>query len=75
MISAIELKRCVASVSIFGIILGKFCYKKKPYLVILFKIDKSLKIGFHYTILPFSMTVYLKVEGGGEFLLNVKKIA
>ena len=36
----------MASVSIFGIIIDKF-YRKKLYLVILFEIDKGLKIGFY----------------------------
>ena len=49
----------MANTSIFGIIIGKYCYKKKPYLVILFKIDKGLKIGFYCTILSFGLTVYL----------------
>ena len=49
----------MANISIFTIIIGKFRNKKKLYLVILFKIDKDLKIGFHYTILPFDLTICL----------------
>ena len=52
-ISVIEFENYVAGASIFDIIIDKFHYKKKPYLVILFEIDKSLKINFYYTILPF----------------------
>ena len=59
MISAIELKRHVVDTSIFGIIIGKFRYRKKLCLVILFEIDKSLKIGFYYTIFLFGLIVYL----------------
>ena len=71
MISTIELKRCVTSAGILGIIISKLCYKKKLCSIILFEVDKGLKIGFHYAILPFSLAVCLQVEGGGESLLNV----
>ena len=32
--------------NIFDIIIGKFCYKKKQCLIILFKININLKISF-----------------------------
>ena len=72
MISAVKLKRYVASTSIFGIIIDKFCHKTKLYLVILFEIDKNLKVGFYYTILLFGLTVRLWVEGGRKSLLDAK---
>ena len=59
MIFAIELKKYMVGASIFGIIIGKFRYKKKLYLVILFEIDKSLKVDFYYIIFSFGLTVYL----------------
>ena len=59
MISAIELKKRVIGTSIFGIIIDKFRYKKELYLVILFEIDKSLKVSFYYIILLFDLIVYL----------------
>ena len=59
MISTIEFERRMASASIFDIIIGKFCYKKKLYLIILFKVDKNLEINFYYTILPLSLVVHL----------------
>ena len=64
----------MAGTGILGVIVGKLRYKKKPYLIILLEIDKGLEIGFHRTILPFRLAVYLRVEGGGESLLNAKKI-
>ena len=73
MIFAIELEKCVAGVGILDIVVGKFYYRKKPCLVILFKIDKDLKVGFHCTILPFDLTVRLWMEGGGKFLLDIEK--
>ena len=55
----VEFKKYVANISIFGIIISKFCYKKKLYSIILLEIDKSLEIDFYYIILPFSLTVHL----------------
>ena len=75
MIFAIEFKKCVANISIFGIIIGKLCYKKKLYLIILLKVDKNSEVDFYYTILPLSLAVYLWVKGNREFLLNTKEIA
>ena len=75
MISAIKLKKFMASASIFGIIIGKFCHRKKLYSVILFKINKDLKVNFYCTILLFSLIVYLQVESDREFLLDAKEKA
>ena len=75
MISAIELERGVAGAGIFGVIVGKLCHEKKPYSIVLLKVDKDSKIGFHRTILPFGLTVRLWVEGGKESLLNAEEIA
>ena len=41
MISVVELKRHMVSTSFFGIIVVKFCYRKKLYLVIIFEINKD----------------------------------
>ena len=59
MIFAVEFKRHIADANIFKIIIGKFYYKKKPWPIILFEINKSSKIGFYCIILPFSLTVCL----------------
>ena len=74
MISALKFKKHVANASIFGIIIGKFCYKKKLCLVILFEIDENSKIGFYCIILPLNLTVRLWMEGGRKLLLDAKKI-
>ena len=65
----------MAGASILGIIIGKFYHRKKLWPVILFEINKNLKVGFYYTILPFGLTVYLWVEGDKESSLDIKKIA
>ena len=69
-ISAIKLKKHIASISIFGIIISKFCYIKKSCLIILFKVDKSLKIYFYHIILPFGQDAHLCVESNKKALVN-----
>ena len=59
MISEIELKRCIASASILGIIVSELYHSKKPCPIILLEVDKGLKVGFYYAILLFGLTVYL----------------
>ena len=75
MISAIELKICVAGGGIFCVVISKLRHGKKPCLIILLKVDKGLEVGFHYTILPFGLTVRLWVESGGESPLDAEEIA
>ena len=75
MISAIELKKSVAGAGILGIIVSKLRYEKKPCPIILLKVDESLEVGFHCTILPLSLAVYLQVEGNEEFPLDAEEIA
>ena len=55
---------------ILGIVVSKFRYIKKLCLIILFEVDKNLKIGLHYAILLLNLTICLWVEGGREFLLD-----
>ena len=62
MIFEIELEKYVAIINIFCIIKGKFYYKKL-YLIILFKIDKCLKLNFYYAILFLNLAIYLRIEG------------
>ena len=64
MISTIKLKKYIANTYIFGIIVNKFCYRKKLCLVILFKVDKSLEIDFYYSILFFDLAIYFKIKDG-----------
>ena len=75
MIFAIELKKCVASTGIFGVIIGKLYYEKKPYLIILLKVDKNLEVSFYYAILLFGLIVYLWVKDNEKSLLDTKEIA
>ena len=75
MIFTVELKRHMASVGIFSIIIDKLCYKKKLYSIILLKIDKDLEIGLYFTILSFGLIVYLWVKSNRESLLDLEEIA
>ena len=49
----------MGGISIFNIIINKPYYKKKPCLIILFKVDKGLKINLIYIILSLNLAVYL----------------
>ena len=75
MIFAIKLKRCVAGVGILGIVVSKLRHGKKSCPIILLKVDEGSEVGFHRTILPLSLAVRLRVEGGGESPLDAEEIA
>ena len=62
MIFAVKFKRYIADTDILGIIISKLCYKKKLCTIILFKVDKSLKFGFYYTILPLNIVIDLRIK-------------
>ena len=46
-------------ISILGIIRCKLSHWQKSYLVILFKVDKDLRVYFYYPILIFGLVVSL----------------
>ena len=75
MIFAIELEKYIVNIGIFGIIVGKFYYKKKPCLIILLKVNKGLKISFYHTILSFDLTIRLWIKSNKKSLFNAKEIA
>ena len=64
----------MAGASIFSIIVSKLYHEKKPCPIILLKVDKNLKIGFHYTNLSLCLAVCLQVEGSEESMLDIKEI-
>ena len=61
-ISAVKLEKYVTNAGIIDIIIHKLYYKKKFYSIILFKVNKSLKISYYHATLPFSLAIYLKME-------------
>lgn len=64
----------MANILIFDIIIHKFNYKQKLYLMILFEIYKILKINFYNTIILFYLAVCLQIKYNKNFLFNFKKI-
>lgn len=60
--------------SIFYMIVNTFSHKKKPGLIILFVMNKSLEIDLHCTILFFSLIISLKVKKSGKLLLDYKEV-
>lgn len=75
MITIVELKQYMTSTSILCIIICKFCYRQELYLVILLLFDKSSEVSLYCIVLPFGLVIYLRIEGGQQFLLNIKKVA
>lgn len=59
MIVIAKLKSYLTGIYIFCIIIRKFGYWKELNLVILFKIDKSLEVGFYCTIFIFDLLINL----------------
>ena len=64
----------MANASILSIVVSKLRHGKKSYPIILLKVDKSLEVGFHGTIMPLNLAIRLQVKDGGEFLLDAEEI-
>ena len=58
-IAIIKFKKYVINICIFSIVKNKLYCIKKLYLIILFTINKSLKINFYYIILSLNLAIYL----------------
>lgn len=74
MIAIVKLKKYMANAYILRIVVNKLNHQEKSSLIILRVVDKSLKIGFYHTVLPLCLAISLSVKGGGELLLNPKKV-
>lgn len=64
----------MANTSILGIIIYKFSYWQEFGLVILFKINKNLRIRFYHTILTIILAINLKIKDNRETVFNFQKI-
>ena len=73
--SAVKLKKCMVSISILGVIIGKLRHEKKLCLIILLDVNKGLEVDFHHAILPFILSLCLWVKDDREFMLDTKEIA
>lgn len=73
MVVTIEIKKYIAYIYTFGVIISKFHYCYKLYLVILLFIYKETKVYLYHILLFFCLTVYLKIKCGKKLLFDVKK--
>ena len=73
-IIVVQLKKNKAEICIFNITVVKFGYEQKLYTIVLFKINKNLKIYFYYIILFFYLAISLKIKDKKKFLFYIKKI-
>ena len=64
----------MVNVNIFDIDINKLCFKKNLCLIILFKINKGLKINLNQTIYFLSLVIYLYIKNDEKFWLDTKKI-
>lgn len=74
MIAAIELKKRVAGICIFSVIIRKFRPTQGPGPIVLLAIVKSTQINFYRSILLFGFAVRLQIECSQKLLLNAKKM-
>ena len=71
---AVQLERRMAGASILGVIVCKLRDWQKPCSVILFLIHESTEVCFHRAVLLFCLPIYLRVERGGESLLDAEEV-
>lgn len=69
------LKKYVINIDIFSIIIVKLYYQQKFDLVILFKVNKYLKIDFYFSISLFGLTIHLKIKYSKYFEFNIREKA
>lgn len=59
-VATIQLKKYITNAGVFCIIIGKLNHWKKLCLILLFKVDKDLKVNFYNIVLLLNLIVYLK---------------
>ena len=64
----------MTNIGIFAVIIDKFRHRKKPYSIILLKVNKNSEISFYYTILALSFVICLQVESNKKSMLDIKEI-
>lgn len=73
--TAVKLKRCMTGTDVFYIIVSKFGHRKKLGQIILFVIDKNLKIDLHCIILFLGLAISLKMKSSRKLSFDPKKVA
>lgn len=74
MVVIVELKRRMAGVYIFGVIVDKLNYPKEPSPIILLIINKTSAVSLHCTVLLLGMAISLRVKSSRELLVDLKKV-
>lgn len=74
MVFIVGFEKCVADTYILGIIVYKFSHRQEPSSVVLFLVNKNLKIYSYYLIMSLYLAIYLKIQGGKEFSPNTKEV-
>ena len=67
--AAVEFKRRMAGISIFGIVECKFSHWQETYSIILFSIYKDSEICLYCAILLFCLAISLRMESHRESFL------
>lgn len=75
MIFVVQLKRCMINASIFGIVISKLSLVKESSSVILFEVNKSIKIGLFTTILTLGLAISPRVKRSKKFAFDLNEIA
>lgn len=63
MIVKVQLKKIIASTTIFGIVVDKVGYRQEFCQVILFEINKNSEVNFFCIILLLNLAISLNIKG------------
>lgn len=74
MLAAVELEKYIANNHIFSIIKYEFYHGQELCLVILVLINKNLEINFDYNILPFGLSICLRIKDDKKLPLDTKNV-
>lgn len=72
---AIKFKQGMANTYNLSIFISKLSHKQKSSQIILFKVDKSLRIDFYSTIFIFYLVIYQQIKSGKKSLFDTKEVA
>ena len=64
----------MANACVFCIVVYKLAYQQQSFIIVLFEIDKDLKVRFYYTHLTFCLTICLQIKSNGESLVDGKEV-
>ena len=62
MVATIQLKQGVAKACIFDIFICKLSYQLEISLIVLVKVDKSLKINLYNIVLTLNLVINLRIK-------------